>query len=219
MPKAKQFRATLERMPGNLGWTIVYLPFNVDATWGTRAQIRVRGEVNGFEFSTSAFPTKRGVHFLMVNKQMQKGGRVRAGMSAKFRLEPDTEKREPKEPPELAAALKEDRKLWRWYQELSGSMRRYLCTMVSKAKGAETRRRRAEHMAETLYLAMDAEQELPPLVRRVMDEYPRAHEGWQKLTPRVRRHELIAIFHYRNPATQRRRIQKAMELAQARARR
>lgn len=217
MPKAKQFRAPLERMPGNLGWTIVYLPFNVHDTWGTKAQIRVRGEVNGFEFRTSAFPTKRGVHFLMVNKQMQKAAGVRAGMSAKFRLEPDTEKREPKEPPELAAALKEDRKLWRWYQELSGSMRKYFCTLVGQAKSAETRRRRAEQMAERLYQAMDAERELPPLIRRVMDEYPLAYAGWQKLTPRVRRHELIAIFHYRNPATQRKRIEKAMGLAQARA--
>ena len=52
MAKVKQFRATLERMPGNLGWTIIYLPFDVNEVWGTRAQVRVRGEVNGDRKST-----------------------------------------------------------------------------------------------------------------------------------------------------------------------
>lgn len=214
--KAKTFRAPLQR-EGRLGWTVAYLPFSVEKTWGTRRQVRVKGEINGFAFRATAFPSKSGRHYLMIRREMQKCGHAAAGTVAHFRLEPDTEKRELKEPRELVLALKEDRSLWRWYQELSGSMRRYFCTLVSKAKSAETRRRRAERMAEGLYLAMDAERELPPLIRRVMDEYPRAYEGWQKLTPSVRRHELIAIFHYRNPATQRKRIEKAMTTAQAKA--
>jgi len=214
--KAKTFRVRLER-EGRLGWTVAYLPFNVEKTWGTRRQLRVKGEINGFAFRSTAFPSKSGRHYLMIRREMQKCGHAQAGTMATFRLEPDTETREVKEPPELLKALKEDRSLWRWYQELSGSMRRYFCNLVSSAKSAETRRRRAERMAETLYLAMDAERELPPLIRRVMDEYPRAYEGWQKLTPTVRRHELIAIFHYRNPVTQRRRIEKAIDRARGKA--
>ena len=136
MAKVKQFRATLERMPGNLGWTIIYLPFDVNAVWGTRAQVRVRGEVNGFPFRTSAFPTKRGVHFLMVNKQMQKCGTTTAGMSAAFRMEPDTEVRVVTEPKELLAALKEDKKLAAWYRsKLNYSSRRDIAKWV----GGESR--------------------------------------------------------------------------------
>src|SRR6266446_1815358 len=49
-PTAKKFSATLERMPGRLGWTIVRVPFDVARLWGSRGALRVRGEMNGFEF-------------------------------------------------------------------------------------------------------------------------------------------------------------------------
>lgn len=73
-PSSKKFTATLERMPGRLGWTIVRVPFDVSKLWGSRGALRVRGEVNGFEFRTSLFPTGRGTHYILINKKMQKGG-------------------------------------------------------------------------------------------------------------------------------------------------
>lgn len=212
----KRFRATLVRS-GNLGWTVIYLPFSVEKEWGTRKQIRVKGEINGFAFSASAFPTKTGKHFLLIRKEMQKCGHAVAGSTASFRVEPDLEKREVAEPRELIAALSEDPALLRWYRKLSDSMRRYLCKLVGGSKSAAVRQRRAANMAEQLYSAMDAERELPPVMRRLMDEDPKSHVGWQKMTPTMRRGELLGIFYYRNPATQRRRIEKAIERMRARA--
>jgi hypothetical protein len=62
-----------------------------------------------------------------------------------------------------------------------------------------------------LYSAMDAERELPPLMRRLMDEQPKSYAGWKKMTPTMRRSELLGIFYYRNLDSQQRRIQKAIE--------
>src|SRR5579859_7589683 len=90
---AKSFRATLERIQSRLGWTIIRIPFDVAKVWGARGQLRVKGEINGFAFRTSLFPARGGGHILLVNKAMQKGGDVRQGMSAKFLLQPDLEKR------------------------------------------------------------------------------------------------------------------------------
>lgn len=209
----KTFRATLERA-GNLGWTIVYLPFAVHDTWGTRAQIRVKGEVNGFPFRTSAFPTKRGVHFLMINRKMQKGGRAAAGTTATFRVEPDLEERTIPESKELRAALNEDKKLKAWYEKnLPESARREIAKWVNAGKQAETRLRRAAQLAERVYSTMEAEQELPPLIRRAMEENPKAYAGWKQMTAAMRRGELLAIFYYRNPESQRRRIAKVLERA------
>ena len=213
---SKSFRATLVRA-GNLGWTVIYLPFSVEKEWGTRKQIRVKGEINGFAFSASAFPTKTGKHFLLIRKEMQKCGRAVAGSTASFRVEPDLEKREVPEPKELIAALSEDKALLRWYRNLSDSMRRYLCKLVGGSKSAAVRQRRAENMAEQLYSAMDAERELPPVMRRLMDEQPKSYAGWQKMTPTKRRGELLGIFYYKNPGSQQRRIQKAIEQMLARA--
>ncbi len=93
-PIAKSFQATLERGGGALNWVIVRIPFDVSKLWGKRGQLRVRGEINDFAFRTSLFPTGDGRHILLVNKGMQKGGRAGLGVTARFRLEPDTEKRE-----------------------------------------------------------------------------------------------------------------------------
>jgi uncharacterized protein YdeI (YjbR/CyaY-like superfamily) len=207
---AKSFRAPLVRA-GKLGWTIAYLPFNVEQTWGTRKQIRVKGEINGYAFSASAFPTKSGKHFLLIRKEMQRCGHAAAGSTASFRLEPDLEERTVAEPKELIAALSEDKAVLRWYRNLSDSMRRYLCKLVGGSKSAAVRERRAAHMAEQLYSAMDAERELPPLMRRLMDEQPKSYAGWKKMTPTMRRGELLGIFHYKNPDSRERRIQKAIE--------
>src|SRR5437879_3466432 len=65
---AKTFRAVLERMRSNLGWVIVRVPFSVEKTWGKRGMTRVKGEINGFPFRKSLFPTRGGQHFLLVNK-------------------------------------------------------------------------------------------------------------------------------------------------------
>src|SRR5215468_5266310 len=88
----KRFRATLERLRGNLGWVIARVPFRVEKVWGARGMFRVKGEINDFAFRKALFPTKRGRHFLLVNNAMQKAAGVSPGMSAAFRIEPDPEK-------------------------------------------------------------------------------------------------------------------------------
>ena len=114
MPVAKTFEAVLEHMSGRLRWVIIRVPLDVRKVWGVRGQLRIKGELRpvgpprraGFPFRTSLFPTGKGGHFMMVNKQMQAGGRVRPGMAARFRLEPDTEERVVEVPTELVRALK-----------------------------------------------------------------------------------------------------------------
>jgi uncharacterized protein YdeI (YjbR/CyaY-like superfamily) len=214
---AKSFKATLESMQGNLGWVIIRIPFNVEKVWGVRGRLRVKGEINGFEFRTALFPTGRGFHFLLVNKRMQAGGDVRAGGAAQFRLEPDLEVRKAIMPAELKRAFSQDRSLQRWYDDLSYSMRRWICDRVAKPKSAATRVRQAEQIAEQLMSAMEAERELPPILKAAFARDPRAFEGWKRMSPTYRRHTLMSIFHYRSPDSRERRISKMLEEAAARA--
>ena len=66
-------------MRSRLNWVIVHIPFDAAKCWGLRGQIKVKGEINGFAFRTSLFPTREGWHFLLVNKRMQKGARAFGG--------------------------------------------------------------------------------------------------------------------------------------------
>ena len=216
-PIAKSFKATLEPMPGNLGWVIIRIPFDVQRVWGTRGRLRVKGEINGFSFRTALFPTGRGFHFLLVNKGMQTGGDVRAGSTAHFRLEPDLEVRKAVVPMELKRALSQARALQRWFDKLNYSIRKWLCDQVAQPKGGAARVRRAEQIAEQLLATMEAEVELPPILKAAFARDPRAFEGWQQMSPTQRRGNLLSIFYYRNPESRERRIAKMLEEAASRA--
>lgn len=209
---AKSFDAVLERTGDRLNWTVVRLPFDAARIWGTRGQLKVKGEINGFSFRTSLFPDGKGAHMLIVNKKMQGGAKVSPGMRAKFRISPDTVKREIAIPPEFVRVLAESRQLRKYYKSFNFSMRRYICSLIGEAKHAETRVRRAEQMAERLMLAMEAEHELPPVLKVALAQNPRAQAGWQRMPRGHRRSHLLAIFSYRNPESQARRVAKAMEV-------
>jgi uncharacterized protein YdeI (YjbR/CyaY-like superfamily) len=209
----KRFSAMLERMPGRLGWTIVRVPFDVAKLWGSRGALRVRGEVNGFEFHTSLFPTGRGTHYILINKKMQSGGGVHAGEKADFKLEPDAKERPVVVPAEMEKILKQEKQLRKFYDSFSDSIRRYVANEIASRKNPASRERRAEQVAEQLLETMEAERELPPLIMAAFANDPKAHAGWKKMTPLQRRGQLLGVFYYRNPDTRARRLAKAMELA------
>ncbi len=219
MPKTvkKSFRATLERLRSNLGWIIIWIPFNVQKIWGTRGRLRVRGEINSFPFRTSLFPTRKGEHFLLVNKKMQAGAHASEGTTAEFFLEPDTEERVVAVPVELKRILAEDKTFRRWFDGLNYSIRKWLADWITQPKSASSRARRAEQVAEQLLSTMEAERELPPALKLAFTRDPRAQEGWNLMSPSHRRGQLIAIFYYRSPDARARRVEKVVEEAIARA--
>jgi hypothetical protein len=213
VPKAgaKSFQATLEGGEARLGWVIVRIPFDVAKTWGTKGRVKVKGEINGFAFRSSLFPTGSGTHFLPVNNRMQKAAGVRSGEAARFRVEPDTAERSVVVPKELKRELAEDRALTLWFERLSYSMRKWIADWVAGVKSTEARERRAMQIAERLMATMEAEKELPPVLRMVFARDRRAFEGWRLMSEGRRRGHLLGIFYYRDPRSQARRAAKAVK--------
>ncbi len=210
---AKRFRATLERGDPRLGWVIIRIPFDVKKLWGKRGQIRVKGEINGFPFGTSLFPTGAGGHILLVNKRMQKGGGAVVGQVAQFRLQPDLSERIIVLPAELKSFLDEDKSFRRWYDQLNASTRSEIGKWIQGVKSAAARLRRAEQMAERLLAVMDAERELPPILQVAYARDARAREGWEIMSTSARRRHLFGIFYYRDPESRARRAAKVMQEA------
>jgi uncharacterized protein YdeI (YjbR/CyaY-like superfamily) len=219
-PIAKSFKATLERLDSRLGWVVIRIPFDVSEIWGTRAKVRVKGEINGFAFRASVFPTSKGHHCMLVKNSMQTGANTAPGESAHFRIEPDTVKRVTIVPAELQRILNEDRSFRRWFDEqLTFSMRKWICDWVVNVKNPASRLRRAEQVAEQLLTTMEAELDLPPILKRAFASDPRAYQGWLSMTPLQRRHQLLGIFYYRSPESRDRRVAKMLEEALARTER
>jgi len=215
---AKRFEARLERMRSRLNWIIIHVPFDAAKAWRLRGQIKVKGEINGFAFRTSLFPTREGGHILLVNKRMQKGAHVHEGVVARFQLELDTEKRIATIPGELEQILRqglpsEARALRRWYDKLNCSTRSDIAKWVTEPKRAEASVRRAEQIAERLLAVMEAERQLPPILQVAFARHrqPSAREGWDRMSAARRRGHLFGIYYYRTPDAQGRRIEKMLE--------
>jgi uncharacterized protein YdeI (YjbR/CyaY-like superfamily) len=213
--KVKRFRAMLEKGQRALGWTIVRVPFGPEEL-GRMVRLRVRGEVNGFAFRTSLFPDPHGGFYLLVNRATQAGAGVALGEVAEFRLQADLESREAELPDELSALLDEEPGLREWYGELTEYMRREIGKWVMDVKSDEARMRRAEQMAERLLATMEGERELPPVIVAAFRLRPKAKAGWSRMTPVQRRGLLMAVFYYRTPDAQQRRVQKLCDDAEKR---
>jgi uncharacterized protein YdeI (YjbR/CyaY-like superfamily) len=214
-PLRKSFKATLERLRSDLGWMVVYVPFDVPQTWKMRGRAKVKGDINGFSFRTSLFPVRDGRYFLLVNKRMQQGGGVGLGDVAKITLQPDTEERVAIVPLELRRILNEERAFRRWFDQLNYSIQKWIGDWIASVKSPAARVRRAEQVAEQLLSTMEAERELPPLLKAAFARDPRALQGWNLMSPSRRRGHLLGIFYYRNPESRDRRIAKTIEEATA----
>ena len=213
--KAKSFDAVLEKLQNGLGWVIARVPFDFAKAWPERRGVRVRGEIEGFAFRTSLMGATDGKgHFILVNKKMQAAASARVGTKVRITLEPDLEERVAVVPLELAQALKGDRRLRRWFDGLSNSMRRWFGDQVSAAKTAEVREQRAERIAEWLMLTMEGEldpKDPPPVLKAAFQREPRAQAGWEAMSRARRRHLLLGIFHVRGVEARERLVAKAVD--------
>ncbi|WP_420238496.1 YdeI/OmpD-associated family protein [Telmatobacter bradus] len=214
----KSFTALLEPDGTRLRWVVARLPFRLAETWPERAGRRVCGTLNGAPFRSSLFGDARGPgEMLLVNRALQLAAGVRVGETVRIALEPDLEERTDALPAELGKLLRGERELKRWFAQLGPSMRREIGKWVAEPKTATTRQKRAEKMAERLMLAMEGEQDPPPVLRALFRETVKAEDAWLALTPVQRRNHLLGIFYYESVDARQRRARKAVEEALARA--
>jgi uncharacterized protein YdeI (YjbR/CyaY-like superfamily) len=208
----KSFSTVLEATGTKLHWVIARVPVDLKKAWPGWDGRRVRGEINGFAFQTSLFPGSGGNCLtLLVNKKMQAGAKAGPGMAVKVRLEPVMSEPVVQVPAELTSALKSDRPLQQWFERLSPSMRKGVSQFVDQAKGKETRKIRADKMAESLMLSMEGESEVPPILRAAFQRKPLAREGWYAMTSAQRRNHLLGIFYMQTVHGRERRAAKAIE--------
>jgi uncharacterized protein YdeI (YjbR/CyaY-like superfamily) len=209
---AKRFRAVLEPLQSGLGWVVVWLPFDVEATWTKMVRLRVKVEVGGEVFRTSLFAdAQRGGHFLLVNKKMQKAAGAGLGAMVDFTIAPDLEERKAAVPPELAKLLKTEKRLAKWFEGLSEATRWEIAKWIDGVKSAEARQRRTEQIAERLMLTMEGEKELPPVLEVAFRRVPAARKGWEVMTKVQRRSNLLAVFYYQSPEAREKRVRKLVE--------
>ena len=208
----KTFRAKLEATGTSLHWVIARVPVDLRRAWPIWKSRRVFGEINGFAFKTALIPAGKGKGFtLIVNKRMQAGAGARAGETVQIRLAPDLGELVINMPVEFARILKGDRGLREFFNEMSPSMRKGFTNLIAEGKSRETRQKRAEAMAEALMMAMEGENEPPPILRVAFQRQPEAQRGWELMTATQRRNHLLGIFYAQTVDGREKRAAKAIE--------
>lgn len=146
---AKRFRVLLEQLRGSTA-TWFTLPFDAAKFFGTRGRVPVRCTVNGFPLRTSIFPTGDGTHYMVLNRDVRAGAKVKGGETVTVKMERDTEPRVITPHPDLARALKANREARAAWDKLSYSNQREHARSVEEAKRPETRQRRVERAIAVL---------------------------------------------------------------------
>jgi len=120
----------------------VYLPFDVIEAFGTRARLAVKGAINGFPFRSSIFPMGGGKFYMVVNREMREGAKVKAGDTVEFMMEKDDEPRSIATPPDLLKALNARKSVKAVWDKMSYTHRKEYIGSIEEAKKPETRARR-----------------------------------------------------------------------------
>jgi hypothetical protein len=140
----QRFKARLTAHGPGGAWTFLYVPFNVEKAFGSRARVSVAGTMNGFAFRNSLLPLGDGTHRMAVSKTLQAGAKAAAGKMVAVSMDIDTSVRVVVVPVELRKALATNKAAAKAFKPLSYSHRKELADWVGSAKQAETRVRRAQ---------------------------------------------------------------------------
>jgi hypothetical protein len=146
--KKLRFKVTLIGQAGSSATGLIP-PFDVPATFGTRARVPVRGTINGFPFRSSLMPMG-GCYCMAVNQTMREGAKVAAGDEVDVMMERDAEERTMEAPPELKKELAKNKKARERWEELAFTVKKEMAISISGAKQEETKKRRLAKVMQVL---------------------------------------------------------------------
>jgi hypothetical protein len=141
------FQAILIRPDSPGSWTYLNVPFSIEAAFGSKGQVKVRGTVNGQPFRGSVMPHGDGTHFLVVNKAIRDAAGVTTGDTVSVSMEQDSGERVVNIPDDLRAMLDADEAARTAFEKFSYSHQKEYVDWIESAKTAETRQRRIESAA------------------------------------------------------------------------
>ncbi|MBI4286437.1 MAG: DUF1905 domain-containing protein [Chloroflexi bacterium] len=149
MPK-QVFQTRLERQGGTGSWTYITLPFDVAAVFGSKAQVKVRGTVNGVPYRSSVMPFGDGTHYMVVNRAIREAAGAKAGDTVTVELDIDREPRTVELPAELVEALGASPEAKAFFDKIPYSHKKEYVDFITEAKKPETRRKRVAKSIEML---------------------------------------------------------------------
>jgi hypothetical protein len=137
-----RFTARLEKSDDGMDTAFITIPFNVEKTYGTKGQVKVKATFDGHAYRGVIANMGSGCHILGVRKDIRAAiGKV-VGDTVLVELQKDTEERIVDVPEDLQLALARSKKARDFFEALSYTNRKEYAVWISSAKRAETREKR-----------------------------------------------------------------------------
>ncbi|RYU97007.1 YdeI/OmpD-associated family protein [Emticicia agri] len=107
-----------------------------------KGYIKIKGKINGFDFTQTLVPVKNAPYRLFVNFLMMKGGKTAMGEVAEFIIEQDTITEDKRYPmPDLLATALQVNNLEAAFDSLTASRKKDILKYLSYVKTEETMQR------------------------------------------------------------------------------
>jgi hypothetical protein len=134
-----EFETELIRPEGTGTWTYLTVPFNVEEALGHKAQVKVKGTINGINYRASLMPHGNGKHYMVVNKPLREEAKVKAGDRVNVRLEVDSDIRHVEVPEDFLTMLATNADAIAFFNDLAYSYQKEYAEWIQSAKKPETR--------------------------------------------------------------------------------
>lgn len=141
------FSARLEKSNDGMDTAYISIPFDVEKTYGTRGQVKVKATFDGHPYRGVIANMGTGCHIIGVRKDIRAKIGKAVGDLVDVEIQRDTEERVVDIPDDLKLALSKSKNAEAFYNSLSYTNRKEYAVWVSSAKKEETRTKR---VAESL---------------------------------------------------------------------
>ncbi len=138
----KKFTAVLEKSDDGMDTAFVSIPFNVEKTYGTRGQVKVKAWFDGHPYRGVIANMGTGCHILGVRKDIRAAISKKVGDKVEVEIEKDNQERIVDVPDDLKHALARSKKAKEFFDSLSYTNRKEYAVWISSAKKEETREKR-----------------------------------------------------------------------------
>ncbi|HEY8938238.1 MAG TPA: YdeI/OmpD-associated family protein [Cyclobacteriaceae bacterium] len=149
----KKFEAVLENSEGKIDAAYVSIPYDVEKTYGTKGQVKVKAWFDGHPYRGILANMGTDCHVILVRKDVRAAINKKVGDIIKVEIEADKEERTIDIPADLQDALSSKKKAKDFFDTLSYTNRKEYVVWVTSAKKEETRERRVH---ETIIKLLDS---------------------------------------------------------------
>jgi hypothetical protein len=146
---SRQEFAVLLKKPEEIDGAYFLVPFDVPKVYGTTAQVKVRGTIDGYPYRGSIANMGEG-HCMVVKKEIRQAIGKSAGDTVKVVMEIDTEPRIVVVPEDFQQALENDTKAKETFEAFSYTHKKEYVEWIEGAKKQETRENRIKKAVEMI---------------------------------------------------------------------